>query len=157
MIVSIIGGSRRRFDGNIRARELRPIRPNVKKGEWTGALSAPRDVLPIVEDCDVENQRGMMTLTARSSSRKDVTKGTRNSSNKKAGPTQLALIGDRTITGVVTKPRLASARTVTGRSRLKSTSAARLVELEGGGGTLVIDRALDHQSPPLASQSQWPK
>ncbi len=95
MIVSIISGSRRRFDGNIRARELRPIRPNVKKGEWTGALSAPRDVLPIVEDCDVENQRGMMTLTARSSSRKDVTKGTRNSSNKKAGPTQLALIGDR--------------------------------------------------------------
>jgi hypothetical protein len=88
---------------------------------------------------------------------KDVSTGTRNSSNKEgAADAVLALIGDRTIGGVVSNMRLAIRKNRDGDVGEEFHFRKRTVELREGGGSIVIDWAettLGTTKAPIG----WPK
>jgi hypothetical protein len=90
---------------------------------------------------------------------KDVTTGTRNSSAKEgAGDAVLALFGDRTMGGVVSSTRMTVRKYRDGEVGEEIYFNKRLVELEGGGGSIIINwiKTQDQDDAPKARQG-WPK
>ncbi len=116
-------------------------------------------------DDTAENQRVMTTLNKLAETMealvlvvdhfgKDPTTGTRNSSAKEGGvDAVLALIGDRTMAGTVSNTRLAIRKSRGGETGVEIPFRHRLIELEDGGGTLVIDWSEAESEP----QDQKPK
>jgi hypothetical protein len=90
---------------------------------------------------------------------KDVTTGTRNSSVKESSADSvLALLGDRTPAGVVSNARMTIRKHRGGETGVEILFRPRLIELDGGGGMLVIDWAAEAEAPNTAQARQgWPK
>ena len=89
---------------------------------------------------------------------KDQTTGTRNSSAKEDGvDTVLALIGERTMAGAVSNTRMAIRKNRDGETGIEIPFHPRRVELEGGGGTLVINWSEPEAAPPGPKRDSVPK
>ena len=89
---------------------------------------------------------------------KDPTTGTRDSSAKEGGvDAVLALIGERTITGAVSNTKLAIRKNRDGETGIEIPFRQRLVELEDGGGTLVIDWSESETAPQEPKRNSVPK
>jgi hypothetical protein len=89
---------------------------------------------------------------------KDVATGTRNSSAKEGGvDAVLALIGDRTTEGAVSNMRLAIRKSRDGETGIQIPFRGRPVELESGGGTLVIEWEATDDTQPQKAKTRWSK
>jgi hypothetical protein len=89
---------------------------------------------------------------------KDLATGTRNSSAKEGGADAvLALIGERTTEGVVSNMRLAIRKSRDGETGVQVPFHGRSIELEAGGGTLVIDWEATDPAQPQTAKTKWSK
>jgi hypothetical protein len=115
-----------------------------------------------------ENQRVMTTLAKLADTMgalvlavdhfgKDPATGTRNSSAKEAAAdTVLALIGKRSPEGSVSDAKLSIRKYRDGETGIEMPFTARRIELQDGGGMLVIDW-IAPEAAPRTLQRQWPK